>query len=233
MRTTVGPHSPAVYWRRRLVVLGAVLLVVLIWAFSCSGGDDPSKPSGTGATGTVPTPGVQGSGAAAEPSFAESGPVRQPPVVAPTPTDVPVGAGPSVAAPPADGSCAVAEMVFVPVPSKTSAKSGDPIDLRLKIKNVSTRTCSRDVGADVQEIYVKQGAKKIWSSDVCAATKGSAVRQFPPNGEQEFYVTWNGNDSSRCEGGAATGPRPAAGEYELMGRLGAKVSDPVRLSLTS
>src|SRR5690349_13528445 len=43
MRLTVGPLSPNVYWRRRAVVLAGALVVVLIIAYSCSGGDEPGK----------------------------------------------------------------------------------------------------------------------------------------------------------------------------------------------
>ena len=55
MRTTVGPLPPAVYWRRRAVVLGAVLLVALLWFVSCGGEDDDGN-RGTGASSQAPTP---------------------------------------------------------------------------------------------------------------------------------------------------------------------------------
>ena len=38
---------------------------------------------------------------------------------------------------------------------------GAVVDLQLKIKNMSDRTCSRNVGADLQEIFIKSGAEKI------------------------------------------------------------------------
>ena len=41
--------------------------------------------------------------------------------------------------------------------ARTIAKRGTTVELKLKIKNISTRTCTRDVGADLQEIYVKSG----------------------------------------------------------------------------
>ena len=121
------------------------------------------------------------------------------------------------------------------MPARVAAKRGQPVNLSLIIKNVSARTCARDVGADVQEIYIKQGAAKIWSSDVCAvaAGAGSKVEQFQPGGQRTYYVTWNGRDSSRCSGGMAAGNFPVAGRYEVMGRLGAKVSNPVVVTLVA
>ena len=43
------------------------------------------------------------------------------------------------------------------------------------------RTCTRDVGPDLQEIYIKQGARTIWSSDKCGLYKGSDPQPFTPN----------------------------------------------------
>jgi hypothetical protein len=233
-----------VYWRRRLVILGVLLVVVLIVAFSCSGGDDPSKPNGAGAPATIPAPaGGSSSGPAAspgvaQPSFADSGPVQGPakPV---TPTDVPAGpvAGPvagdgaSVAADSA--LCTDPEMAVTPVPGVRAAKRGAPIDLQLKIKNASTRSCTRDVGADWQEIYIKQGARPVWSSDLCTVKKGSEVRQLAAGEERGYWVTWNGRDSTRCDGGMSAGPVPAAGEYEVYGRIGGVVSAPVKITIAA
>jgi len=37
MNLTVGPLAPAVYWRRRAFVAGALLVVVLLLVYSCGG----------------------------------------------------------------------------------------------------------------------------------------------------------------------------------------------------
>ena len=36
MRLTVGPLPPAVYWRRRAVVLGGVIAVIFTLTYACS-----------------------------------------------------------------------------------------------------------------------------------------------------------------------------------------------------
>ncbi len=237
-------------------MLAALLLVVLFVALSCSGsgGDDTAKPKGAGNNTPIPSAGP-GAGPSvltpetAEPSFAESRPAAGGPA-GPAATNVPAGpvsvapglpVAPPVAppaAPPAglpaaaNGPCTDAEMAIAPVPARTAAKRGQPIDLRLIIKNISTRACARDVGPDLQEIYIKQGALKVWSSDVCGLAKGSKVEQFPPNGVREYLVTWNGRDSTRCAGGMAAGNYPAPGQYEVLGRLGVEVSNPVAIALS-
>ncbi len=133
----------------------------------------------------------------------------------------------------ASGTCTDAEMSVTPVPAATTVRRGVPLAIRLKIKNISARTCSRDVGADLQELYIGQGAGRVWSSDTCGTAKGSEVRSFPPNGEREYNVTWNGKQANKCTAGLASGTAPAAGQYELRGRLGAKVSAPVALVITA
>jgi hypothetical protein len=224
MRLTVGPLPPAVYWRRRAVVLGAGLLFLIVLLYSCTG------------SGATPK-----QGASATPTVApESTAVFTPETGAP-PADEPPGqpatttaaAGPPVAPPPPGGACTDTEMAVTPVPAQSSVRRGATVELRLKIKNVSSRTCGRDVGADLQELYIKLGAQKIWSSDTCGTAKGSEVVSFPPAHEQESNVAWNGRDASKCAAGLANGPYPNAGEYQVFGRLGTKLSDPVKLTITN
>jgi hypothetical protein len=256
MRSTVGPLPAAVYWRRRAVVLGALLLGVIVLFVSCSGGDDKDSKRGTGASSQAPIMPPSASAAPEdEPSFTDPGPGAGNPSL-PEPGDLTAsGAG---TAPPgggdpdddaqggtqdgtsdtnvnaaAAGTCTDAEMSVTPVPAATTVRRGAPIAVRLKIKNISARTCSRDVGADLQELYIGQGASRVWSSDTCSTVKGSEVRSFPPNGEREYNVTWNGKQANKCTGGLATGTAPPAGQYEMRFRLGAKISAPVAITITA
>src|SRR6266542_3459450 len=86
-------------------------------------------------------------------------------------------------------------------------------------------------GGGPQEIYIGQGARKYWSSDTCSTVRSSDVRVFAPGAEREYSVTWNGRQSSTCQGGVAAGPAPVPGQYEVRGRLGTKVSDAVILTI--
>jgi hypothetical protein len=203
-------------------VLGAILLFLIVLLYSCVGSDKSGaapQSSKSPAAQSQPTPTV-----------------LTPETGAPPASEAPAPASTTAAATaPAggDGGCTDEEMSVIPVPSRASAKRGAAIDLRLKIKNVSNRTCSRDVGADLQEIYIKLGARKVWSSDTCGTAKGSDVQQLRPDSELVFYVTWNGRDTTKCANGLASGPYPDPGEYQLFGRLGNKLSDPVKLTITA
>ena len=56
MRLTVGPLPPAVYWRRRSLVLGVALLVVFLIVQACMAATARSDKEDT-ATGPSPTAG--------------------------------------------------------------------------------------------------------------------------------------------------------------------------------
>ncbi|MFI7523038.1 hypothetical protein [Micromonospora globbae] len=238
MRLTVGPLPPAVYWRRRAVVLGAGLLFLIVLLYSCTGSDDPGdrRPqAGSTPTGSVspsPSPSLlTPKTGSPPPEAAES------PTAGDSPADPPAsqGEGPPVA--PAadtadDGGCTDAEISLTAVVLPATVRSGAPVDLQLRIKNKSDRTCSRDVGADLQELFIKSGAEKIWSSDTCGTAKGRNVQSFPPNIEQMYQVTWNGQDASRCADGVAAGKPVPPGTYQVFARVGTKLSEPVKLTIT-
>jgi hypothetical protein len=244
MRLTVGPLPPAVYWRRRAVVLGALLAVIIVLYSACGGSDSgagrrnnaASPSAGPSATGSPePTGSLLGSETADPDAEDETG----------TGTgdggtgtgDGEAGdedaAGEPAPAPqaPAAGPCTDEEMAIRPVPAKNTVTRGTPIDIRLLIENTSTRSCSRDVGADLQELRLVLGAQTIWSSDQCGPSRGSDVRTFAPGAEREYMVTWNGNASSKCSGGVPSGAPPEAGDYQLLARLGTKRSAPVVLTV--
>ncbi|MET8279769.1 hypothetical protein [Micromonospora sp. NPDC005174] len=247
MRLTVGPLPPAVYWRRRAVVLGAGLLFLIVLLYSCTGSGRSGGHTGAGATSTpTSSPGPSGSlltpqtgappasGSAAPNATDRSADPNAANGTTPSPevtsNDPPPG---SAAGSVDDGTCTDAEISVTSVARPTSVQRGALVDLQLKIKNTSDRTCSRDVGADVQEIFIKAGAEKVWSSDTCGKAKGSDVQSFTPNFERSYQVGWNGRDATRCDdAGLAAGPFPPAGTYQVFARVGTKYSAPVKITVT-
>ncbi|WP_433536036.1 hypothetical protein ACQPZK_29650 [Micromonospora sp. CA-249363] len=245
MRLTVGPLPPAVYWRRRAVVLGAGLLFLIVLLYSCTGSGGSGRrtgagttsspgPSGsvltpqTGAPSASGTPEANASGRSADPNASNANATDPSPEV--TSNDPPPGAA---AGSGDDGTCTDAEISVTSVARPTSVQSGAVVDLQLKIKNTSDRTCSRNVGADLQEIFVKAGAEKVWSSDTCGKVQGSDVQSFTPGFERSYQVGWNGRDTSRCDGaGLAAGPFAPAGTYQVFARVGTKYSAPAKITIT-
>ncbi|MET8266137.1 hypothetical protein ACWD8I_07475 [Micromonospora arida] len=237
MRLTVGPLPPAVYWRRRAVVLGAGFLFLIVLLYSCTGsgrsGDKEPKAGGSPSATSAATPGPAGpvltpqTGGPSSSASADSGATSPSPAI--TSNTPPLGAA---AGSEDDGTCTDGEISVVSSASPTSVQRGAVVQLQLKIKNTSDRTCSRNVGADLQEIFIKSGAEKIWSSDTCGKVQGSDVVSFTPNIERSYQVPWNGRDTSRCDGALAGGPFPPVGSYQVFARVGTKLSDPVKLTVT-
>jgi hypothetical protein len=210
-------------------VLGVLLIAVIGLYTSCGGSDGSgAERKNTGATATTPAP-----TAAPEPSPPSTSPENEEPVVTePTdPQQPPLEPAPPPQSPALTGPCTNDEMTLTPLPAKTSAQRGTPMDLRLKIANSSSRTCSRDVGADLQELRLVKGTQTIWSSDRCGPARGSDVRSFGPGADRQYMVTWNGKSSVKCTSGVPSGPVPVAGDYQLIARLGDKLSEPVKLTL--
>ncbi|MFG1950599.1 hypothetical protein [Micromonospora sp. NPDC048830] len=245
MRLTVGPLPPAVYWRRRAVVLGAGLLFLIVLLYSCNAsGNGGTTPQSRSTPTSTPVPDASGEPASPDPS----GSVLSPETGAPPAGGSGDEAGSSgdagspssgggndaPAVPAADaGTCTDAEISVTPAPLPARAPSGTVVGLQLKIKNRSDRTCSRDVGADVQELFIKSGAEKVWSSDTCGTAKGSDVQSFTPGFERSYQVDWNGKYSSKCANGIASGQFVPAGTYQVFGRLDTKLSEPVKLTITN
>ena len=245
------------------MVLGALLLGLIVLFVSCSGGDDDTKRSpGASSQAPTPAPAAstpEEEPSFTNPAPGAGGPsLPDPEDLTPTDpdtdqsggadggtgTDTGTGTGTGNGTGTNSGTngnitaatgttCGDAEISVTPVPVSTTVRRGSPVEIRLKIKNISARTCARDVGADLQELYIDEGARKIWSSDTCNTLKGSNSHTFPPGGEREFNVTWNGKQDNKCAAGWPAGTAPPAGQYEVRGRLGAKVSAGVPIAITA
>ena len=235
-------------------MLGAVLLGIIVLFVSCSG-DDQNDPRGKGPSSASPTTAPASGAAGVEPSFLDDVPGGSGPSL-PAPGDIDPGAAgddddeelgasalPTIGGAangqntnvtgPAGGTCADTEIALTPTPATSTIKRGAALVIGLTIKNIGSRTCSRDVGADPQELYLEQGASQYWSSDTCSKDKRSNVRQLVAGEVLTFKVTWNGRQSSSCSGSLSAGPNPPPGQFELRARLGTLVSAPAPLTIAA
>ncbi|GAA3279129.1 MULTISPECIES: hypothetical protein [Dactylosporangium] len=222
MKLTVGPLPSGVYWRRRAIVGGVLVAAsLMLWA-SCggSGGDDqkrtPAAASAGATTAAAPDPTITIQVPTTGGATANPAPVQ-------TTTAASAPAGPT--APP----CADADLSLIATPEQAVQFRGAHLKMTLKIKNITDHECTRDVGADAQELYLQVGAVKIWSSDQCDAVHGNKLQVMKPGIEWSFTATWAGKATNTT---CVNGETPPAGKYELMGRLGTKFSEPVQVQLT-
>ena len=234
MRMTVGPLPPAVYWRRRAIVLAALLAVVVGTVWAC---DQPAEPTGRhAAPGRSHRPGGHSGMTDAPPSGSTSG------SASPTPTTSAPAAGSgdgdpvgAAAPPPAADSkpaphCADDALT---VQVRTAAKRipmGSSPAFYLTIGNDSAAACTRDIGADEQELAIRRDDRTVWSSDYCDANHGSDVRRFDPGVHVTYRLVWDGRSAGKgCRQARTMLPR---GSYELVGRVGSKHARPYPFTLT-
>jgi hypothetical protein len=221
MRLTVGPLSAGVYWRRRALVFVGLAMVVLVVSYACGGPDVSNAGAGVAASQSA---------AASDPA-PSAGPTVQTPILPNVTTPPPTAF--SLPNTGATGPCTDAEMDVTVAAVAPQAKRGQPLDISIRIKNTSGRTCGRDVGADVQELRLMDQDIVVWSSDDCNARTGKDVRSFEPGKEVTFTLTWSGNRSrTGANAKNCNAPAPDPAPYQLVARLDQKMSPPFNLRLT-
>jgi hypothetical protein len=218
----VGPLPASVYWRRRaLAFAGVIVLLLLGWAILPGGGND--QPRDTAAAAGSPSPTVPNAAptelTATAPTDdpgppADGGGAAVPPTTAPT--------TPTPSPPPAPKACADAALRLTVAPRQPAYTVGQTPVLDLRVRNVSTLACVRDLGAALQEIMLYRGSQRLWSSNDCYPEGERDSQVLRPGAVESFSVTWSGLGSRpRCAGPRT---RVGAGSYTLVGRLGSLVS---------
>jgi hypothetical protein len=155
LRHPVGPEKPVVYWRRRALVLGALLVVVLVVVLIVVG-------RGSGATSAAPSASAS-AGSGADASSAGSGSSRS---AAPKPSASASASASKPAA--ADGStCTKDQIVLTPVLDKSAYGPTEDPKIAMSIKNSGTNSCHLDLGSAQQVLTISSGQEQYWSSKDC------------------------------------------------------------------
>ena len=224
MNWTVGPHPSRVYWRRRIVLIAPVL-IILFTLVSClvSRGSDGGEARLAGVPSSATAQPSPASGSvdvgSAEPDPTESGNNG---------ADLPAPAAASVST-----TCADTSLALSAVPSNGTVRIGSFAAMHLLVKNSSSVACMRDLGSAQQELRIISGTTKVWSSDDCStrpdAAAAASVRKIQPGGTFDFYIKWGGTTSST---GCVTGAPVTPGKYSLVARLGTLESKPAAFTVT-
>jgi hypothetical protein len=239
MRLTVGPLPAAVYWRRRAAVVLVIGLVVTPFAVTCGRHGGGSTPGAIPSAGTTaPTPTTSATDAGVSPSPLPTG-IDEPGAGSPTggaqSTDTAVPPEHSSGAPPpvvATVECTDDELLLTAAASPTPARYAGNVTLTLIVRNTADHPCFRDVGSAAQELQVRQDEAYVWSSDSCGLPRISDVRTFGPNIESRFWRTWNTYRIVPHECDTPEGATPAAaGTYQVVARLGTKLSEPTSFEI--
>lgn len=208
----MGPLAPEVYWRRRLAILGA-LVIAFVGLRACASGDAPRAGAQPART---PTASATADGTAERPF--------RPVLGKASPTPIPAAsARPVASALPATGPCTDAELLLTASTGARQYPLGSAPKLILTVRNVSARTCARDLGAGARELIITSGPAHTWSSADCQPVAGRSQVMLKPGAVQTFTQSWAGRRSQPKCGGSQ--PAATAGTYRVRARLGTLRSD--------
>ncbi|WP_182064277.1 hypothetical protein [Curtobacterium sp. ME12] len=160
LRHPVGPEKPVVYWRRRALVLGALLVVVLVVVLIVVG-------RGSGATSAAPSASASaGAGSGASSAGSAGSGSRSSRSAAPKPAASASASASKPAA--ADGStCTKDQIVLTPVLDKSAYGPTEDPKIAMSIKNSGTNSCHMDLGSAQQVLTISSGQEQYWSSKDC------------------------------------------------------------------
>jgi hypothetical protein len=166
-------------------MLGLAALVTLIVIVRSFTGDDEPVPA---AATAVPT-------AEAVVAAPEASPIPSVVIASPTPAVIQPTAQPAVPAV-AEGECSDADTsVRVEVDRETTAV-GEGVHINMIVKNISAKTCKRDVGSGANEVTVISGPALIWSTDHCNPNTDKDLVELAPGQEWDVKVVWIGKQTA-------------------------------------
>lgn len=203
-----GPLPTQIYWRRRGLALGIMLLLIALVvgvAFAMLGKSGATQ-SARSETAQTPQP-------------ENKTPVLPPAEASPEPTPTPTAA---VAPPPIlqDGDdCPDSTLAVKGITNAPQYVIGDQPKFTMVVTNIGLVGCKRDVGAAVLAAYVYSlDNQRLWSNLDCAPSNETLVKTFNPGEQVTTEVTWTGMGSApQC-------PLPrepiGPGTYNLVVQLG-------------
>ena len=188
----IGPHPPAVYWRRRTVLVALLALVLLLGDRAL--GADGAAP--TGATGTTATQTTS-------------------PVTTPRATVTPS----TTTTTRAMVTCPDSALTVTVATDARVYPAGTTPRLRITVANTGRTACRRDVGSKALGLVVHSGPDRVWSSDDCQQAPPLEVRTVRPGQSVTQSLSW---PRRRSAPGCATPATATAGAgtYTLAGHAG-------------
>jgi len=217
----VGRESPRTYWRRRAAVLGAGVVLIGAGLWACGGSDEPTEP-------LAGEPSAAAS-VSAEPSNTYKRPFVGDASPSPSGSVAPSGAALPPSGTVQGGPCVDVDLRLEPKPSTPVMPKGGYLTIEFRVTNAAPVSCTRDVGSKAQEVQVKAGGERMWSSDDCAGSGEASKRTLQPGEVVTSRMTWDGKTSTP---GCKKSPRVVpSGKYQVLARLGSAWSKPVEFTI--
>lgn len=210
----VGPRPERVYWRRRVVVLLAlVTAVLLVWNIlsgsrgSAAAGDGVAAATDSRSGTATDDAGEAGSGdeaaeGAADPADAAPGGSGEGPDTEGAALE-PVAGGPL--------GCDVADLALMVTTDARSYPAGAQPVFSVTLANTGSTTCVVDAAMATRQVEVMSGADRIWSSADCGEPASESLALLEPGARTEATVTWS---RARSAAGCPEDlPEPQPGTY--------------------
>jgi hypothetical protein len=147
----VGSQPSRVYWRRRAVVIGALVLVLVVIVLIAV------RPGAGSEASPAPTPTTSSPVAADAPHSSADATPAATPTATPTP----------VATSTANGTCTASQITLKPVTDRTTYTSLQQPQISMSITNNSATTCTMDLGSSQQVLTITSGPETYWTSKDC------------------------------------------------------------------
>ncbi|MFF0250098.1 hypothetical protein [Streptosporangium sandarakinum] len=150
-----------VYWRRRVVALIGVLVVVAVVAWACSS----SKPERPRKEGSADRPAGPDAVSAALPTVTVTASSGTPSPPSPSPSPSPSSSADGRPG----GSCSPADLVLSVRGTGEIYGPGVQPKFLLTLVNTGQTPCRADVGPRAMEVRITSGADRVWSSADCVS----------------------------------------------------------------
>lgn len=200
------------YRRRRLVVGGALLLVIalVISGFALAGAfkGGSQQASSTQPSSADPDTSQASPSAAASPSASASA----------TPSATPSAT--ASAAP----SCNQNLVAVSASTDKPAYGPGENPMLTLKVTNGGTVPCEVNIGTSQMEFLVTSGSDRIFSSKDCQASSEDLVKVIAPGASETANFPWNRTRSADGCKAVAAAPGGGGAYYIFTAKLGSRAS---------
>lgn len=199
----VGHEPASVYWRRRIVVILGILVVLFLLWWLISPGGSATPTAATASPSPLPT-------------FTTAAPTAS---ASPSPSTSAISGAP----------CQDEDITVTVTSAQLSFPVGTPAPFIMRITNTGAAPCSRDVGPAANTFTITSGGFDVWSSDACSPSTESQVEEIPAGEAYAVKGTWDGTVSANGCGASATSA--AAGAYQVDASNGDVTSEPLTFSL--
>ncbi|MFE3321050.1 hypothetical protein [Nocardia sp. NPDC059195] len=206
-----GPLSPEIYWRRRALAIGVIVvaLAIVIWLVTmvARGGDSSGADNAAATTTTSAEPSASAPETSSAPSSTSSTPSSAPSTTA-------------SAADPAAQPCSDQSLALKVTVGQPTYRVGDQPAFGTVITNISSAACSRDLGAGPQFlVYTLDGQRRLWASNDCNQDDPAELKTLKAGEQLSYKGTWFGTTSQpQCAGDRLQVP---AGAYMVVAQLDA------------